>query len=159
MAWCMEINPGIGIGSIKFGISEDQLVSILGKPDQVDEAEYVEGHSDWHRVFWYTTRNVHFTFNKEDDYRLGTITIMGSGYTLFGKELYSLPLSVIRKYIVKHTSEIPKSEDWTIEDGATHECLIHDGLGIIFWFDNGYLTQMQCGYLFEPDSETIFWPS
>ena len=154
----MKIQPGIGIGSIKYGITEDELIQILGKPDKIDEEEYVEESGDWHRVLWYSPRNINFTFDKEDNYRLGIITIMGSGYPLFGRELFGLPRNTVKQFIVKATMEIPKFEDWTWDEEEAHECLRHDGLGILFWFDSGNLSEMQCSYLFESDNETIIWP-
>lgn len=154
----MNIKPGIGFDQIKFGITELELISIIGKPDKVDECEYVKGNREWHRVLWYFAQNIHFTFDKDDNYRLGTITIMGSGYSLFDKELFSLPLETVKRFLVMQTSEIPKVEDWTFDNEVSHICLDHDGLGIIFWFDDGNLSEMQCSYLFQSDNETVIWP-
>jgi hypothetical protein len=154
----MNIVPGIGIGPIKYGISEEELISIMGNPDRIDEEEYLEGNGDWHRVLWYSPRNIHFTFDKEDDYRLGTITVMGSGYPLLGKEIFGLPLDLVKKFVAKATREIAKLEDWTWNEEEAHECLQHDGLGILLWFDSGNLSEIQCSYLFEQDNETVIWP-
>lgn len=154
----MNINPGVGLGEIKFGIKVEELVQILGKPDRVDEKEYINGAEDWYRVLWYLSRNLNFTFDKDDGYRLACITIMGPGYSLLGKELFGLPKSTVKRFLVKATSEISKVEDWTWSEDEARECLDHDGLGILFWFDSGNLSEMQCGYLFESDNETIIWP-
>jgi len=150
----MNIKPGIGIGSIKYGINEEELSSIFGTPDKIEEQEYIPEKGDWSRDLWYSPRNVFFTFDKENDYRLGTITIMGSGYPLFGKELFGLPLSLVRKFITEQTKEIAKYEDFSTDLDEPHECLTHDGLGITFWFDSGNLSEMQCSFLFESDNET-----
>jgi hypothetical protein len=99
-----------------------------------------------------------FTFNKEDDFRLGTITVMGSGYTLFNKHLFGLDIVFLSKVISRETGEIAKYENWSSKELPEHECLIHDGLGIIFWFEYKKFTQMQCSYFFETDNETIKWP-
>ena len=45
----MDVNLGIGIGSIKFGMTEDELVSILGEPDEIGEFLHVEGMNDWYK--------------------------------------------------------------------------------------------------------------
>ena len=154
----MNIEPGIGLGEIKYGIKEDDLIALLGKPDRIEESEYVEGSGDWHRQLWYSHRNISFTFDLEDDYRLGVITIMGSGYPLYGKELFGLPQNTVKSFVAKATKEIPKYEDWTWDEDETHECLEHNGLGILFWFNAGCLSEMQCSYLFEADNETVIWP-
>jgi len=154
----MNIVPGIGVGEIEYGMTEEEVIKHLGKPDKIDEEEYVEGTGDWHRVLWYSPRNVNFTFNKEDDYRLGTITIMGSGYKLFNKELFNAPKSLVRKIVIEHFRELMPIEDYTLLENEPHECLNSDELGIMFWFDSDNLSEMQCGYLYESDNETIIWP-
>jgi len=45
----MKIQPGVGVGSVKYGMLENDLVQLLGKPDKVDKEEYVQGSGDWHR--------------------------------------------------------------------------------------------------------------
>lgn len=155
----MKIIPGIGIGNIQYGIIEKELVQIMGNPDKIDEEEYVEGSGDWHRELWYSPRNISFTFAKEDDFRLGTITIMGSGYTLYGKDIFNAPKSLVRNLLSGHSNELMVAKDYSIIENEPHECMDSDLLGIMFWFDSGNLSEMQCSYLFESDKETIIWPS
>ncbi len=155
----MKIVPGIGLGEIKYGMAENDVVQLLGKPDKIDEEEYVEGGGDWHREFWYSPRNLTLTFSKDDNFRLGTITIMGSGYTLFDKDLFNAPKRHVRTVVYERTKELLPVEDYTTLDNKPHECINSDALGIMFWFDSDNLSEMQCSYLFEPDNETVIWPS
>jgi hypothetical protein len=154
----MNINPGIGLGDIKYGITIDDLIGFLGKPDKVDEEEYIEESGEWNRVLWYLSKSLNFTFDKDDNYRLGTITIFGAGYRLLCKDLFGLPKKTVKRFLAKTTNEISKVEDWTWTEEGPRECLDHDGLGMLFWFDSGLLSSIQCGYLFESDNETIIWP-
>ena len=154
----MNIVPGIGVGAIQYGMSEDEVITLMGKPDKINEEEYVEGSGDWRRALWYSPRNITFTFDMENDYRLGTITIMGSGYRLFGKELFNASKSLVRKVVAEYSQELLPVEDYIEFDDGPHECLSSDILGIMFWFDSDNLTEMQCSYLFEADNETEIWP-
>jgi len=154
----MIIEPGIGLESIKYGIKEKELIVLLGSPDKVDETEYVEGSGDWNRILWYFSKNVGFTFDEEDNYRLSVITVIGPGYTLFKKDLFGSPINTVRAFISNKTEEIPQYKDHSFLENESHECLDHHGLGILFWFDSGNLSEMQCGILFESDGETIIWP-
>ena len=154
----MEILPGIGIGLIKYGIDEQALISILGQPNHIDEREYTQGTGDWYRDLWYSSKHLEFTFNKEDDFRLSLITVTGSGYSLLGRVLFGLPLEQVRELIVNATQEEATFQDYSYSPDETHHCLDHDGLGILFWFDADQLSEMQCGYLFESDNETVVWP-
>ena len=128
----MKILSGIGVGELKHGMYEKDIVGILGKPDRIDEGEYVEGTGDWNKELWYSPRNLTFTFYQDDDYRLSTITVMGGGYTLFNKNLFGQKLDSLSKLVSIDTGEIAKYEDWSSEELPEHECLIHDGLGILF---------------------------
>ncbi|QLI81603.1 hypothetical protein HZU75_08695 [Chitinibacter fontanus] len=154
----MNIIPGIGIGKIKYGMYEHEVIDLLGKPDRVDESEYVEGMGNWYRELWYTPENLTFTFKKDDQNRLGTITVMGGEHTLFSKKIFGKKIRAVSKLIVQETNEIARYEDWSSEELPEHECLLHNGLGIMFWFDFKELTELQCSYLFKLDSETIIWP-
>lgn len=153
----MDIKPGIGVGLIKYGITESKLIELFASPDLTQEEEYLEGEGDWHRMLWYYSRNLIFTFNKDEQYRLGLITVMGTGYSLFDKDIFGLPIDTVKRYLARATSEIPKYEDLTWGDDAL-EILEHDGLEIMCWFESGFLYEMQCGYLFESDGNTEIWP-
>jgi len=146
----MNIEPGTGIDSVKYGIDEQELIQLFGKPDKIDiEDEF--------RNLWYSPRNLYFTFKKRDNFRLGTITVMGSGYSLLGKELFGLPQNTVKRFLAKSTREIPKKlDDLT---GYGDESMEHVGLSILFWFDSSdNLSEMQCGYKFETDNNSIIWP-
>lgn len=153
----MNIQPGIGISQIKFGISEEQLIAVLGKPLSVTEGEYVENSGDYNRELFYQ-EDLSFTFDSDDSYRLSLITIRSRGYKLFGIDIFGLPIEVVKSFISKEASEIPKYKDWSYEDVLDHISLDYDSLGLTLWFDNGLLEEIQCGYLFFDDWNTVKWP-
>ena len=39
----MNIEPGLGIGDNRYGITEEELISLMGRPNKVEEMEYVQG--------------------------------------------------------------------------------------------------------------------
>jgi hypothetical protein len=153
----MDIKPGIGIGQIKFGISEEQLIAILGKPIFVKEGEYIEKSGDYSRELFYQ-KDLSFTFDTEDSYRLGLITIRNSGHLLYGRDLIGLPMAFVKSIISKKVSEIPKYKNWSHENALNHISLDYDKLGLCFWFDNDLLDEIQCSYLFHEDGDTVIWP-
>ena len=153
----MEIKPGIGIGQIKFGISEEELVTLLGKPHSVEAGEYVENSGDLNRKLIYQ-EGLSFTFDLEDNYRLCCISIRNQGYKLFGRDLIGLPLAIVRSFMSKQLSEIPKYEDWSSEESPNHVLLDYDSLGMLLWFNDDLLDEIQCSYLFFEDDQTVKWP-
>jgi hypothetical protein len=154
----MQIKPGIGIGSIKFGISESNLIELLGEPDFIDVEEYIEGKGDWHRVLWYIALNLNFTFDKEDGFRLRLISVVGYNHHLYGRDLFGLSKEVVRAYLSKRSEEIPKYENWSSDDSGQLECIDYDSLGMMIWFESNVLTKIESSYLFADDGETILWP-
>jgi len=158
MAKEMKIELGVGVGPVKYGMTEEEVISIFGHPDKIEEKEYVDDDGDWYRELIYLERAISFTFNKNDDYKLGTIDVSGPGYTLFGKDLFNLPIEQVKKFVVKSTNVIPKYEDQTWGSDSTLECLDQFDLGLMLFLRNGCLSEIQCGYLFESDNETVIWP-
>ena len=154
----MNILPGIGVGLIRFGVTENDVIAIFGTPDLVEQCEYIEGAGDWHKTLSYFRKNICFTFDEEDDYRLGTISILGPSYFLFEKELLGKTKEEVKRIIVAESLEIPRDEKWHTDDNLDLECLDHDGLGILFWFKGGRLFKMECSYLFDSNNEDIIWP-
>lgn len=82
----MEIKPGIGIGEIKFGITEDELIRLLGKPHYIKYGEYIKDSGDLNRELIYRIV-LSFTFDSEDNYRLCTISVNDSGYKIYGRDI------------------------------------------------------------------------
>ena len=152
------IEPGIGIGEIKFGLTEDELMSILGAPTRSEHCEYIEGRGDWYKDLIYEKINLGFTFDKEDNYRLGNINVAGFGYYLFGDDLFGESIDFVKKLCKKVTGKPLIYEDYTIDEGYPYECLDCGELEMLFWFDCGKLSELQFSYFFEEDGNTVIWP-
>jgi hypothetical protein len=154
----LEIIPGVGVGKVKFGMNKSDVILMLGEPDRREEVEYNSVTHDQASRFYYFNLKLCLSFECDDDYRLGCITVLGYGYKLFNRDLYNLPKDTVRKLVAKCSGEIAKDEDWSTDEDSSLECLDHDGLSILFWFKNGYLNKLECSYFFEPDGETVIWP-
>ena len=154
----MKIEPGIGVGEIRYGITEPELVALLGEPSTSTKEEYIEGSGDWHVTLSYEDHGMSFIFDIEDDYRLGGITIDREGYQLWGKDVFGISRDEMESMLLKVTGEQPIFEDYSTDDLEPHWCLIHDRTQIMFWFDSDKLSEMQCSYFFEDDDETVIWP-
>jgi len=106
----MEIKPGIGIGVINFGIAEEELIKLLGKPHYVKCGEYVKGSGDSYRELIYL-KGLSLTFDSGDNYRLGTVSVNDNGYKVYGRDLIGLPINVVKYFMSKQVAEVPKYED------------------------------------------------
>lgn len=155
----MIIKPGVGLGPIKFGFTEGQVIGVLGEPEHSFEKEYVKGCDNWKRELWYENQTLGFTFDEDDEFKLGTITVRGTGFTLQDRDLFAQPIGEVRKFLDPYTSEPPDHEVYIEAIDQRCECLEYNELGMMVWFELGALSDMQCSYLFESDGETIIWPS
>ncbi|MDH5674086.1 MAG: hypothetical protein OEZ06_18155 [Myxococcales bacterium] len=152
----MEIKPGIGLGSIRFGFEEGLVTRMLGKPDRVEEAEFVERSGDWYRELSFGHLSASFRFDKEDDFKLGNITIDGRGHTLFGGDLHGRSRAFVIRFLGAGANELPQLVDRDLD--IDYECLSYKRMGVMLFFHDGCLDEIQYGYLFEPDDNTAIWP-
>lgn len=66
----MEIKPGIGLGGITFQVKKEKIESLLGKPESVEEDDVI-----MELVYYYFNNLLRLSFNKDNDYKLDTISI------------------------------------------------------------------------------------
>ena len=154
----MDINLGIGISSIKFGITEDELISILGMPDEIGEYIHVEGMDDWYKEYNYFDLNLSFNFDSSDNFRLGNFDITGFGHSLFDQDVFGLNIKWVEKFLLDNISSKPEYEDTTWGKTELHELLILPSLGLELAFMSGSLHCITCSYLFGDDNNTVMWP-
>ncbi|MCB9233349.1 MAG: hypothetical protein H6581_16950 [Bacteroidia bacterium] len=150
-----SILPGQGLGSIKFGISRDELKKILGEPDEKDAYE-TEGikTEDWH----YDEIEASFSFDEEDDWRLCVISVNAEYYEFKGKSLLGEDFDEVLAFLEECGMDDLEVEDHSSDESPDHKLISSEDDMINFWFDEGILQEIQWGPRFE-DDESIIWPS
>lgn len=141
----MEILPGVGIGDIRFGMVEREVIHFLGEPDEINDFEYVENEA--YRELDYCGRGLTFSFDADDEYRLGHISVTEQGYTLFSQDVLGYTLEKTREFISSFTDDVPAYEDTTWGKPEVSELLTVDGYGLMFWFKSGVLDELVISYL------------
>jgi|GEM_PF-2507236 len=91
----MDVRVGNGIGNLVFGMSEANIVLLLGKPNRIviqDENEYSD---DPQKLLTYNNNKLRPTLYKDKHKadRLGRICRANSNVTYKGKEILGLPIS------------------------------------------------------------------
>jgi len=66
----MNINPGIGIDNFIFGMKQDEMKTLLGKPDRI---HLDEEYADSEPMIQYNAILSRFTFHKDYEDKLGYI--------------------------------------------------------------------------------------
>jgi hypothetical protein len=100
----MKINPKIGIDKLIFGMKQNDVIAIYGKPDKnyKDEDENI--------IFVYNTLKMRLTFYKDEELKLGYIVASSSclelfGYKIIGRNISDIKKDLTQKSITKFTQE------------------------------------------------------
>lgn len=152
-----EIIPGVGVGDIKFGITRDELLVMLGEPNVIDRFSYIHDGEDWTETWEYNNLGLSFGFDEDNDWRLSLITISSRDFEFGNRILIGLSKDDLKNIISDMNVFDLIYENCPIEEAPTHELLSSDSLGMNFWFDDDEVSEVQLGPLFF-DPNTIRWP-
>lgn len=152
-----EIKLGQGIGSIKFGMTRDQVKKILGEADDVDSYSLDNSDTDLSEAWEYDEFQLSLSFDEEDDWKLSTLATASSNYLFKGKKLIGLEQNNLIKELKSLGIEDLKVEDCSSTEFPDHILIEVESLSLNFWLDDGILEEIQWAPLFDKD-ECIIWP-
>jgi hypothetical protein len=100
----MKINLKIGIDKLIFGMKQNDVVAIYGKPDRNYKDE------DDNVIFAYNGLKMRLTFYKDEEFKLGYIVASSSelellGSSIIGKKINEAKADLVSKGLVKFTQE------------------------------------------------------
>lgn len=142
----MEIKLKYGIDNLLFGMKEQDVTKILGKPDTQykDEEENV--------VFMYNTRKLRLTFYKEEDFRLGYMTTSNPVVKLFNTTLIGKNWSEI--YPVLEKNKIKSFESDTVEGVVSY---FNEENWLFFHVDYNEIVKIELGAVFKEKEDDFDW--
>jgi len=147
------IEPGKGLGKIRFGIGRADLIGMLGEPDAVDKNEE-EGVVCEH--FYYEDMDASFTFSEDEGDRLLVITVASPAYSIAGRLFVGLSRG--EAALVFHALRWDEPIiDTLSEPGNASLVYTFEKFGLDIWFDDDILSgfQMSPGWL---ENGEIAWP-
>lgn len=152
-----EIQAGIGLGTLKFGMDRGQVREMLGAPDEVEHYSFSKDELDLTEAWHYDGLELSLGFDEAADWRLTTISVTSSYYELNNKKLIGLN----KKEILPLLDEL-KMEDYEIDDFSSdgqpeQELIVSDSRGIHLWFEHEILHEIEWGPMWL-DEFTIDWP-
>ena len=142
----MEIKLKYGIDNLLFGMKEQDVTKILGKPDSSykDEDENV--------VFVYNSRKLRLTFYKEEDFRLGYMTTSNPIIKLFNTTLIGKNWSEI--YSVLEINKIKSFESDTAEGIVSY---FNEENWLFFHVDYNEIVKIELGAVFKEKEDDFDW--
>lgn len=148
-----EILPGKGLGELKFGMSRDEVLSVLGKPDDVDTYDddeiEDEGSESWH----YDDLEISLSFDEEEDWVLTTIAVSNPSHTFMGHELIGLTKSELLAVLESLEINNLDIEDWSSEEVPNHLLISSNDLQVNFWLEDEIVSEIQWGAFVEEDDD------
>ncbi|GGF70357.1 hypothetical protein [Wenyingzhuangia marina] len=151
-----NIEIGVGVGKVKFGMLKTDVLSILGMPtDKEVEKDFETG--DAVETWDYDNCGIAFSFDEEEDWRLETITINSSYFELNGVGLVGKGIEEVQDFIEKHELGDMEFEDYSTPENPNHELIDVDEANMFFWFTDNILQEIQFGVQWDEDDNAL-WP-
>lgn len=145
----MKVKPKIGIGNLVFGTSKNEIIKILGKPNEIiidpDDAEL--------KMLVYNELEIKLTFRESRKNRLQYIRTSNSkltynGYKIINSEIEFVKNNIFGKLISK----------WEIENYEFFKVYFDEKYWISLEVDYGKVTNFEIGVPFNNENE-YEWPN
>jgi hypothetical protein len=112
----MKINPKIGIDKLIFGMKQNDVIGIYGKPDRNYKDE------DDNVIFAYNALKIRLTFYAEEEFKLGYLVASSPDLELFGNKIINRKIADVKKDLAqKGISKFTQEEFDTYENYFNEE--------------------------------------
>ena len=148
----IEIQPFVGFGQIKFGMTIDQVKLLLGEPTSSTKDKHEDGTDDVSLL--YGEQGVELSFMSEDDYNLGLITCYAPSYTVDGTSYTGLSEADFLKNA--KFDDLVQDEEFAEPDSKDYNA---ESKGLSFWVQDGFVESITLFPEYSEDGEEIIWPS
>lgn len=141
----MIINPKHGIDALLFGMKQNDVVALYGKPDR-------QFKDDDKNVIWlYNQQKWRLTFYEDEDFRLGYIISSHHELTLLDRTIIGSELDSAKKEL-----EIKGFKSWEKEDFDMAENHFNEANWIILQSEFGTIVKVEMGAIIN-DKDEFDW--
>lgn len=146
----IEITPFVGFNEVKFGMSQEQIIDLLGKPTETVREKHEDDSEDISLM--YGDLGAELSFMSEDDFRLGLITCFAPTFVVDQKSFMGMSEADFLKeadfqdLILEETFEELNAKDYTI-----------DSKGLSVWIQDGFVDSITM-FPNHIDEDTVEWP-
>lgn len=144
-----NINKGVGLGSLKFGIYTTDVEEELGNPSEAEKNE--DEGENWH----FDDYDMSMSF--DEDSRLVTIAVSDESYLLEGVSLIGKDVEFVEEQVKNMNLGKSFHEEMSEGEEGGISVLGFEDSSMNLWFEDGVLTEIQFWPLFK-DEDTIVWP-
>jgi hypothetical protein len=112
----MKINPKNGIDKLIFGMKQNDVIAIYGKPNRNYKDE------DDNVIFAYNSLKIRLTFYKEEELKLGYLVASSPDLELFGNKVINRKITDVKKDLAqKGITKFTQEEFDTFENYFNEE--------------------------------------
>lgn len=140
----MEIKPGIGIDNLKFGMTQDQVVSLIGSPSRIMVDEDSESNNP---VYQYNDLKLRLTFYSLDDLKLSYINAAHPNIKIYGNPIVGIPT----RDVINSFGE--EKENWDKEDHFSFIVYSNESLWSVLNEEYGVVTNIEIGQIYDESKE------
>ncbi|MBO7568337.1 MAG: hypothetical protein J6T60_14720 [Bacteroidales bacterium] len=147
---------GQGMGPAKFGMTEEEIIDLFGKPDEREIESYGEDPDEKTLTLFYDNIMSDFSFDLaegedgKDVFRLSSILCTNQEYNLDNKIKFGDSEETLLKYTRNLKAADPEIE---VDKETNERILMFDDLNLLAIFDSEGLSAIQIGYWDEEDTE------
>ncbi|KVV14027.1 hypothetical protein ACRASX_00450 [Flavobacterium sp. TMP13] len=138
----MKINLKSGIDQLVFGMKQNDVTAVFGKPDKNYKDE------DDNVIFVYNKHKMRLTFYEEEELKLGYIVASGADLDLFGFKLLGRNIKDVKKDL--ETKQITK---FTQEEFDTFENYFNDENWFILQTEFNEIVKFEIGAIINGKDE------
>lgn len=153
-----NIQSGQGLGSIKFGITMEELKKIIGEPDEADTFSHSDEEEDLTEAWHYDMLELSASFEQQEDWRLVTLSVSSPKYLFNGKSLIGKRREELIDILEEMGLTELEHEDWSSAENPDHKLIASEEANMNFWLDGGILTEIQWTPLYSEEEECLIFP-
>jgi hypothetical protein len=148
----IEIIPFVGFGQIKFGMTLEQVKTLLGEPTSSTKDKHEDGTDDVSLL--YGEQGVELSFMSEDEYNLGLITCYAPTFSVDGTSYTGLSEADFLE--TAKFEDLIQDEEFAEVDSKDYTA---DSKGLSFWIQDGFVESITLFPEYTADGEEIVWPA
>lgn len=154
-----QIIPGVGIDSLKFGMTRDEIRNLMGAPEEIDnipdeDDKMIDSLESW----FYDELELTLVFDEDYEWRLVSIALSDEHYTLFGDSIVGRPVPDVIDILKKHKVEITDRVDASDPENPDMEIIESENEGLMIWAMDGEVIEIQIVPEMDEDGSTLIWP-
>ncbi len=138
------IRPGVGVGDVQFGMTRQQVVEILGEPNEIEGFAYPENENeDMEEIWHYDELELSASFEAEEDWCLVSLSVTGEDYRLHETPFIGLTKDALYAVLYDLDFGMLEYEDHSSLENPSHELIASSLFGMNFWLENGKVSELQ----------------